>query len=153
MKRDASGTSEAVALAIASVSEEDLSARLGVDREKIKNARPAHVVRVGNAICWLQDDAQKFAERIGLPLVPPALEDKVLLTVYSNPGPNGFHYGKHNIQAKTPAGEIVNVRVTDSSKFRQKLQNGEPMRFWAVRCVGMPHYLLASREPLRPGIW
>ena len=55
------------------------------------------------------------------------------------------------IQAKRENGEYINVRVHDSSNFRVRLINGEPMRFPAIK--EKYGWVLKGRPPRQPGRW
>lgn len=138
--------------------EETLATRLGVDREKTRAARPTDVRRSGNSVMWPLEAARAFAKKNGLLLPEPeknaaAGDGSEVLKVLSSPDKTGFHFGRHLIRAARDNGEPVFVRVTDSSKFRQRLQNGELMTFRAKKEARFPHWTLTGREPRWPGIW
>lgn len=149
------------------IAEEQLADALGVPREKIRAERPhlgaGEVTKKGNVILWLRSAGERIAEKFGIPVTkkdataatPEPKHFGEELTVVSQPmRSNGPHFGNvFLIKARRADGEVVVVRVLNSSKFLPRLQNGKPMTFRAQKAAAGNWWLLIGREPRFPGHW
>lgn len=153
------------------IPEEEIAQQLGIEREKIRAARPhlgpGAVSMMGKVIYWTRTAAAELAQRLGLPAsiaektpAAPAVKENAPapegeeLTVFSGPGPGGWHFPNRNlIKAKRPTGEIVVVRVLDSRKYLPKDRFGKPMVMRAKQATSGTWWVLIGREPRFPGIW
>lgn len=143
------------------IAEHDIADHLGVKRDDIRAHRPAaatgEVTAQGNIIFWLKNAAVRVAEKLGLsPAVleksatptPTVSDETETLTVVSEPGPTGYHFGNpHLIRARRANGNVVVVRVVSSKKYRPKLQNGKPMELRAKPADEGAWWIRVGREP------
>jgi hypothetical protein len=147
------------------VSEETLSADLNVPRELLRSLRAtltdSECCHFGAVVAWEKKAATTCAQALGLrwPVVEVDTMKKnapvaEVLTVYSTPRSDGYHFPNHRIiRALRANGEAVDVSVMDSSKYVTRLKNGQPMTFQAVPSTSGPHWLLVGREPRFTGQW
>jgi hypothetical protein len=160
------------------IAEEEIAKSLGVEREKIRAERPrlaaGEVGQQGRVIVWCRAAAMRLAAKLGLEspfpkkTPPPAARavrgllleknpppgSPEVLTVFSTPRKDGWHFGQHNlIRAKRLNGEIVVVRVIDSRKYLPALRNGTPMTIVARPSDAGAWWWPVGREPRFPGVW
>ena len=145
------------------ITEEELANRIGVNRGVLRAFRVQALggtgdgfwLRIKRVIHYTEQGAQRALEHIKSGLsqdVTP--DDKKLLkgplreTVTFMRG--GFD-NRQIVQAKRKNGELIHVRVHDSSNFRLRLINGEPMRFPAIK--EKYGWVLVGRPPRQPGRW
>lgn len=139
------------------VDESELARRFSVDREVLRDARlemPADLTRLKKRVVqWSDEAVSLWVEKNGLPQPAPfeARSGVELLTVCSVPGPSGMHYGPHHIKARRASGEVVVVRVLDSTKWRTVTNTREPMTFPAKKSGG--HWWLPLKQPRWTGVW
>jgi len=141
------------------IAEDDLQRLLNVDREKLREAREkmagGEVDTDGPWVVWKKSAAARWAAQEGLTLPDGALETPERLTVVSKScGGQGYHFPNKNIiKAKRENGEVVVVRVMDSSKYTDRLRTGGPMEFLAVPSKHGAVWVLTGREPRFRGAW
>ena len=145
------------------ITEEELSHRIGVSRGVLRELREAEFGtpedgfwrRIGRIIHYTEKGAQSALEHVKKGLSNDVtVDDEKLLK-----GPleeivtfvKGGFGNQQIIQAKRKNGEIINVRVGDSSNFRLRLINGEPMVFPATK--EKYGWVLKGRPPRAPGRW
>lgn len=145
------------------ISEEELASRIGVSRGVLRDLRVAELGtpedgywrRIIRTIHYTEKGSQRVLENIKSGLsgeVTP--DDKKLLK-----GPleelvtfvKGGFGNQYIIHAKRKNGEIINVRVGDSSNFRLRLINGDPMIFPAIK--EKYGWVIKGRPPRAPGRW
>lgn len=146
-------------MADAFISEEVLAHRLNITREKLRPLRPQNARTTGGTVEWPWADAETVAKHLKLPLGAPTPEKTPEdggedLTVESSPQRDGYHFAnKFLIQAKRKNGEVVTVRVLDSSKYVKATRAGKPMELRAMKAAGGNWWLLTGREPRWKGVW
>ena len=158
------------------VSENDLHTRLGLPRSWFRDVRKSGLNGLqwvrgvdwhgdNKGVFWTEKAAAEVARAVGAPepdKAAPAPDPEVeTLTVHSQPqrplrGPGGvilrYHFGNPRIiEARRGNGELVYVRVPDSSKFTTRLVSGEPMTFLARKTSD--GWLIDQRAPRWPGRW
>jgi hypothetical protein len=141
------------------IAEDDLAAALGMDREKLRLARatlpPEDVDLDGPWVVWKKSAATAWAADQGLQFPMEQKPTPELLRVASKScGPQGYHFpNRRIIKALRPNGELVTVRVADSSKYVERLRNGQPMEFLAIPSRHGAEWVLVGREPRYRGGW
>lgn len=142
------------------VDEKLLIAQLGITEKKIRAARPTGAVVVhATGVLWPLLDAQALATHLGGSLTLPeknAPSDVETLTVVSySRGADGRHFPNKNIiAAQRSGGDVVNVRVMDSGKYRRVLRiGGQPMTLKARKSDSGNWWVLVGREPISAGQW
>jgi hypothetical protein len=145
------------------ISEEELASRIGVHRGVLRDLRVAEMGtpeegywrRIVRTIHYTEKGAQMALERVKNGLAGEVTPDDEKLLK----GPleeivtfvRGGFGNKRIVQAKRKNGEIVNVRVVDSSNFRLRLINGDPMKFPVIK--EKYGWVLKGRPPRAPGRW
>lgn len=144
------------------VNEQLLIEQLGIPIKKIRALRPeAAQVQSGVGVFWPMADAQALASHLGLhsfgpqekTAPPPGVETLVVVSLAR--GVDGRHFPNKNvINAARLTGDVVQVRVVDSAKYRRTLRiGGTPMLLQARRADSGNWWVLVGREPRWPGQW
>ena len=140
------------------INENDLIAQLGVCRQKLRKMRPeGFVLHDSDGALWPMADATQLAIQMGVELCDPeknAPEIEILTVASIRRGNDGRHFPNKNIiMARRPCGEIVTVRVINSSNFQPTLRiTGSPMTFRAKKSSGN-WWQFMGKEPRYPGQW
>lgn len=145
------------------ITEEELANRIGVSRGVLRDLRTKKLgapedgfwLRIKRVIHYTEQGAQSVLEHVKSGLSQEVTSnDKKLLE-----GPleeivtfiRGGFGNRQIVEAKRKNNQLINVRVHDSSNFRLRLINGEPMRFPAIK--EKYGWVLKGRPPRQPGKW
>lgn len=146
------------------ITEVALSELLGISRPALRARRqkmadfPVQPVD-GRPTMWPRGLAMKVARDLGLqlPEIPKAEAPQVgeIVTVASKPVAHGRHFLNPNvIQVKRENGELVYLRVVDSSKYLPHLRGTtKPMTLRAAPSPSGNWWTLLGREPRFVGAW
>ena len=135
--------------------------RLGITDKKIRSLRTRGVeVTTAKGVIWPLADAQALAEGLGVVLEPaekngaPDGTEEVVVCSTAR-GQDGRHFPNRNIiMCRRSTGEVVTVRVFDSSKYRPFLRVGGAPMVLRARPSGIGSWWInAGREPRWPAQW
>ena len=147
------------------VPEDVLADRLAIPVKKLRAQRPPGVVVTHAGVFWPLALAQTLAAGAGLVLtlpekIAPPSEVEELVVASIARGADGRHFpNKTIISAQRTNGQLVLVKVVDSSKYRQTLRDatgkpkGRPMILKARPPQDGNVWSLVGREPRWPGQW